>query len=107
SGCELLGDNCSAMTHNYSLATGFTKTLSTSLLTDFRFGWFKYNPQTMKPDGGTPMTAFGIPNANTSTDPRTAVLGEFQLGADASTGNGGAPNNGGAAVISSFGDGLG
>jgi hypothetical protein len=106
-GSGLLGLSGSSITHNYSLATGFTKTLSTSLLTDFRFGWFKYNPQTMKPDGGTPMSTFGIPNANTSTDPRTAGLGEFQLGSDASTGNGGAPNNGGAAVISSFGDGLG
>jgi hypothetical protein len=105
-GNGLLGLAGSSITHNYSLATGFTKTLSTSLLTDVRFGWFKYNPQTQKPDGGTPMTTFGIPNANTS-DPKTAGLGEFQLGADASTGNGGASNNGGANPISSFGDGLG
>ena len=105
-GSGLLGLAGSSITHNYSLATGFTKTLSTTLLTDFRFGWFKYNPQTQKPDGGTPMTTFGIPNANTS-DPKTAGLGEFQLGSDPSTGNGGAPNNGGAEAISSFGDGLG
>jgi hypothetical protein len=97
-GSGLLGLSGSSITHNYSLATGFTKTLSPSLLTDFRFGWFKYNPQTMKPDGGTPMTNFGIPNANTS-DPKTAGLGAFQLT--------GAPNNGNGAVISNFGDGLG
>ena len=105
-GSGLLGLSGSSITHNYSLALGFTKTVSTTLLTDFRFGWFKYNPQTKKPDGGTPMTTFGIPNANTS-DPKTAGLGEFQLGADSSTGNGGASNNGGANPISSFGDGLG
>jgi len=89
-GSGLLGLAGSSITHNYSLATGFTKTLSTSLLTDFRFGWFQYNPQTKKPDGGTPMTAFGIPNANTS-DPKTAGLGAFLLGT----------------TISNFGDGLG
>jgi hypothetical protein len=89
-GTGLLGLAGSSITHNYSLATGFTKTLSPTLLTDFRFGWFKYNPQTMKPDGGAPMTGFGIPNANTS-DPKTAGLGAFLLGT----------------TISSFGDGLG
>ncbi len=98
-GSGLLGLAGSSITHNYSLATGFTKTLSTSLLTDFRFGWFMYNPQPKKPDGGAPMTGFGIPNANTS-DPKTAGLGAFLLNS--------APNNGGdGAVISSFGDGLG
>ena len=105
-GSGLLGLAGSSITHNYSLATGFTKTLNPTLLTDFRFGWFKYNPQTQKPDGGAPMTAFGIPNANTS-DPKTAGLGSFILGSDPSTGEGGAPNNGGAEAISSFGDGLG
>jgi hypothetical protein len=97
----------SSTTHNYSLATGFTKTLSTTWLTDFRFGYFRYNPQTAKPDGGTPMTTFGIPGANTS-DPKTAGLGAFLLGADPISGEGGAPNiSGQGAVISSFGDGLG
>ncbi len=105
-GTGLLGLAGSSITHNYSLATGFTKTLSNTLLTDFRFGWFKYNPQTAKPDGGTPMTGFGIPNANTS-DPKTAGLGAFLLGPDPNTGEGGAPNNGSALAISSFGDGLG
>ena len=46
----------SSTTHNYSLSTGITKTVSSSLLTDVRFGWFKYNPVTAKPDGGAPMT---------------------------------------------------
>jgi outer membrane receptor protein involved in Fe transport len=106
-GNGLLGLSGSSITHNYSLSTGFTKTFTSTLLTDFRFGYFKYNPQTKKPDGGTPMTAFGIPGANTS-DPKTGGLGSFQLGGDAISGFGGAPNNGGAGlVISSFGDGLG
>src|SRR6266576_1628754 len=97
-GSGLLGLAGSSITHNYSLATGFTKTISSSLLTDFRFGLFKYNPQTQKPDGGTPMTGFGIPNANTS-DPKTAGLGSFQLGSDPISGFGGAPNNGGNGTV--------
>ena len=39
--------------HNYSLLLGVTKTFSSSLLGDFRFGYFKYNPLTNKPDAGT------------------------------------------------------
>ncbi len=106
-GNGLLGLSGSSITHNYSLATGFTKTLSSTLLTDFRFGWFKYNPQTSKPDTGTPMTGFGIPGANTA-DPKTAGLGSFQLGGDPISGFAGAPANAGQGlVISSFGDGLG
>ncbi len=97
----------SSNTHNYSLATGFNKTVSNSWLTDFRFGWFRYNPTTSKPDTGTPMTDFGIPGANTS-DPKTAGLGSFQLGKDPLSGYNGTDNAGGnGLVISSFGDGLG
>jgi len=113
-GSGLLGLSGSSITHNYSLATGFTKTISSTLLTDFRFGWFKYNPQTQKPDGGTPMNDFGIGSApggnlaNTS-DPKTAGLGEFVLGTDPVTGENGAPNvgSGQGLSVSSFGDGLG
>ncbi len=107
-GNGLLGLSGSSITHNYSLATGFTKTISSTLLTDFRFGYFKYNPQTQKPDGGQPMTAFGIPGANIAGDPKTNGLGSFQLGPDQISGYAGAPNQGNAGlVISSFGDGLG
>jgi len=106
-GNGLLGLAGSSITHNYSLASGFTKTISSSLLTDFRFGYFKYNPQTQKPDGGTPMTTFGIPGANTS-DAKTAGLGAFLLGGDPISGENGAPaNSSQGLVISSFGDGLG
>jgi hypothetical protein len=109
-GNGLLGLSGSSITHNTSLATGFNKTFSSSWLTDFRFGYFKYNPVTKKPDGGTPMTDLGIlGGANDLTrDPRTAGLGSFQLGKDPISGYNGSPNNGGAGlVISSFGDGLG
>ena len=65
--------------HNYSLAVGATKTFSASLLGDFRFGFFQYNPMTNKPDAGkAAMTAFGIPNANLG-DNFTSGLGEFDM----------------------------
>lgn len=81
----------SSIVHNYSLATGVTKTFSSTLLGDFRFGWFKYNPMTNKPDAGTTaMTNFGIPNANMG-DNFTSGLGEFDMDG----------------VGSNFGDGLG
>jgi hypothetical protein len=106
-GNGLLGLAGSSITHNYSLATGFTKTISATLLNDFRFGYFKYNPQTQKPDGGTPMSDFGIPGANTG-DPKTGGLGAFLLGPDPISGQGCTSNQGGSGcVISSFGDGLG
>ena len=81
----------SSNVHNYSLATGVTKTFSSTLLGDFRFGFFQYNPMTNKPDAGkAAMTAFGIPNANMG-DNFTSGLGEFDM-----DGTG-----------SNFGDGLG
>jgi hypothetical protein len=98
----------SSNTHNYSLATGFNKTVSTTWLTDFRFGYFKYNPQTQKPDTGTPMTGFGIPGANIPGDPKTNGLGAFLLGPDPLSGQNCTSNAGNSGcVISSFGDGLG
>ena len=81
----------SSNVHNYSLATGVTKTFSSTLLGDFRFGYFQYNPLTNKPDAGkSAMTAFGIPNANFG-DNFTSGLGEFDMDG----------------VGSNFGDGLG
>jgi hypothetical protein len=55
--------------HNYSLAAGFDKSLGTSWLTDFRFGYFKYNPKDEYLDqGATPATSlFGIPGLNMGT----------------------------------------
>jgi len=89
-GLGLNGLAGSAITHNYSLATGFTKTLSSSLLTDFRFGWFKYNPTTHKPDEGkTPDNDVGIPGVNLG-DKFTSGWSSFQS----------------VGVLSNFGDGL-
>jgi carboxypeptidase family protein/TonB-dependent receptor-like protein len=85
----------SSMVHNYSLATGVTKTFSPTLLGDFRFGYFQYNPLTNKPDAGkAAMTAFGIPNANMG-DNFTSGLGEFDM------------TNTNGNSLSNFGDGLG
>src|SRR5690348_13592650 len=86
------GLNGQSTVHNYSLATGFDKAIGTTLLTDFRFGWFKYNPQTAYSDAGTtPMNTFGVPGLNLGT-PDTTGLASFFPG-----GNGGQ---------SAFGDGL-
>ena len=95
-------------THNYSLSTGVTKTFSSSLLADFRFGYFKYNPNTFKPDAGTtPMTGFGIPNANLTGSEAafTSGLGGFLLNQtqSASSANTGAFSS----PTVSWGDGLG
>jgi hypothetical protein len=89
----------SSNVHNYSLALGATKTISSTLLADFRFGFFQYNPMTDKPDAGTTaMTNFGIPNANLG-DNFTSGLGEFDM--VNSSGNNTSTNS------SNFGDGLG
>ena len=82
----------SAITHNYSLATGVTKTFSNTLLADFRFGWFKYNPTTHKPDeGATPAADVGIPNVNLG-DVFTSGWPSFQFSS--------------GSIFSNFGDGL-
>src|SRR5438477_6514720 len=90
------GLNGTSNVHNYSLATGFDKALGATLLTDVRFGYFKYNPQTAYSDAGTtPMTAFGIPGLNQGT-PDTTGLSSFVF-------NGNGLHNGSNA---DFGDGL-
>jgi len=83
----------SSTVHNISLSSGFTKTLSSSLLTDFRFGYFKYNPQASKPDAGTPMsTLFNIPGMNLSGPQAGATAGLASFFFDG--------------TLSAFGDGL-
>jgi hypothetical protein len=71
------GLNGSSIVHNYSLATGFTKAIGVRWLTDFRFGYFKYNPKTAYSDQNTaPMDALGFPCLNTaSTLPNTNCAG--------------------------------
>jgi hypothetical protein len=78
--------------HNHSLAAGFDKALSTTLLTDFRFGWFKYNPHSIKPDANVQAaTALGLNGLNIDGVPSTYGLPVFVL------------NDG---TLTDFGDGL-
>jgi hypothetical protein len=94
------GLNGSSNVHNYSLATGFTKAIGVKWLTDFRFGYFKYNPQTAYSDANTnQMTAFGFPGFNLGTSVTGGTSG-FQF-----TQNGGATGQGNGS-LSGFGDGL-
>jgi len=87
------GLNGSSDVHNYSVAGGFTKALGTNWLTDFRIGWFQYNPLTHYSDANqTPMTAFGFPGLNIPNTTDTGGTSGFIF-----TGNG-SPSN--------FGDGL-
>lgn len=98
----------SSITHNYSLASGVTKTFSPTLLGDFRFGYFKYNPRANKPDvGTTPMTNAGIPNANLTGSQAlfTSGWGGFLLNQTPSTASANSGNFGSPTV--SWGDGLG
>jgi hypothetical protein len=99
------GLNGTSRVHNYSLATGFDKAIGTTLLTDFRFGYFKYNPQTAYSDAASnPMTAFGVPGLNMGT-PETGGLSAMQA-----TVNGSNNNNPQSSIqeqgLPNFGDGL-
>ena len=69
----------SSVIHNHSLAAGFDKAISTTLLTDFRFGWFKYNPHSIKPDATvTAAQALGLNGLNISSDSSTGGLPAFK-----------------------------
>jgi len=61
---------------NYSLATGFNYTVSNTILTDFRFGWFQYNPHSTKFDqnNNSAATNLGLIGLNIASDPTTAGL---------------------------------
>jgi len=64
--------------HNHSLATGFDKAISTTLLTDFRFGWFQYNPHSIKPDANVAAAeALGLHGLNLPSDSSTGGLPAF------------------------------
>jgi Carboxypeptidase regulatory-like domain len=99
------GLNGSSINHDYSLASGFTKAIGTRWLTDFRFGYFKYNPQTHYSDASqSPMDKLGFPGLNSGPGvvgaPETGGLSGFQF-----TQNGGGTGAGNGS-LSSFGDGL-
>ena len=84
-------------THNQSLAAGFNHTLSPNLLTDFRFGWFRYNVE-VDPGGGSanPATEAGVPGLN--VDDFTRGMPAFFLNGYGPGGNGGNQFNFGYAL---------
>jgi hypothetical protein len=105
------GLNGSSNVHNYSLALGVTKAIGAKWLTDVRFGYFKYNPQTAYSDGSqAPMDKLGFPGLNTGTGlagpPVTGGLSGFLFTNNGGNGgvNGQLGNNNGGAYA--FGDGL-
>jgi hypothetical protein len=84
---------------NQSLATGFDYTVSPSLITDFRLGYFRYHVHVTPNDfGSSPMTAAGIPNLNLDNN---FTSGFSQI--ITSNGNNDIQTRGG---ISEFGEGL-
>ena len=106
------GLNGSSNVHNYSLASGFTKPIGTHWLTDFRFGYFKYNPQTAYSDqSSAAMDALGFPCLNTGSTlantncPSALISGPPTTGGTSAFffSNGGDTSKG---VFSNFGDGL-
>jgi Carboxypeptidase regulatory-like domain/TonB dependent receptor len=105
------GLNGSSDVHNYSLAAGFTKAIGVKWLTDFRFGYFKYNPKTAYSDGTqSPMDKFGFPGLNSGPGiagpPTTGGLSGFLFQNNGNNGgvNGQLGNNNGGTYA--FGDGL-
>src|SRR3984957_12322921 len=97
------GLNGSSTVHNYSLASGFTKAIGTRWLTDFRFGYFKYNPQTAYSDASqSPMDKFGIPGLNSGT----GIVGPPETGGRSGFIFSGAGSISGSNGSNGFGDGL-
>jgi len=97
------GLNGTSTNHDYSVAGGFTKTFGVHWLTDFRVGWFQYNPVTHYSDASaSPMDALGFPGLNSGPGiqgpPTTGGTSGFNF-----TQNG---NGGGNGSLSAFGDGL-
>src|SRR6266536_3610401 len=93
-GLGYLGLAGQSLINNYSVAAGFNYTLSSTLLTDFRFGYFRYNPHSTTFDQGSSDAAasLGLHGFNTS-DVTTNGLPAFffdglnmQLGEDLNIG---------------------
>lgn len=75
-GLGYLGLAGTSLTRNYSLATGFNYTIGASLLMDFRFGFFRYNPQSSKydPSNATAASDLGLTGLNIPSDATTNGL---------------------------------
>ena len=78
-GLGYLGLAGQSLINNYSVATGFNYTLSNTLLMDFRFGYFRYNPHSTKYDqgNGTAASSLGLPGLNIASDVTTNGLPAF------------------------------
>ncbi|MBZ5689011.1 MAG: TonB-dependent receptor [Acidobacteriia bacterium] len=78
-GLGYLGLGGQSLINNYSIAAGFNYTLSNTLLTDFRFGYFRYNPHSTKFDqsNGTAASSLGLPGLNIASDTTTNGLPGF------------------------------
>jgi outer membrane receptor protein involved in Fe transport len=88
-------------TRNHSLSSGFDYSLSPTLITDFRFGYFRYNVNVLPNGFGTqPMAAAGVPGINFD---KTFTSGFSQFTVGDSDGSGNIPRTAG---ISQFGEGL-
>jgi hypothetical protein len=104
------GLNGSSDVHNYSLATGFTKAIGVKWLTDFRFGYFKYNPKTAYSDAAqSPMDKLGFPGLNSGTGipgpPTTGGFSGFLFQSNGGNSANGVLGNNNAGTYA-FGDGL-
>ena len=67
-GSELVSLGGVSDVKNQSLALGVDRTLSPTVLADFRFGWFRYDVNVLPFDfGTTPARDAGIPNLNNDT----------------------------------------
>jgi hypothetical protein len=98
--------NGTSVNHDYSVAGGFTKAFGTNWLTDFRIGWFQYNPETSYSDASqTPMTGFGFPGLNIPGQSDTNGLSGFLFTNNGGNGNNGALGNSGGGTYA-FGNGL-
>ena len=75
-GLGYLGLAGNSLINNYSLASGFNYTFGSSVLTDFRFGYFRYNPHSTKFDQSnlTAASSLGLVGLNNPSDSTTGGL---------------------------------
>jgi hypothetical protein len=80
-GQSLVGIAGVSESRNQSLAYGIDAAVSSSLLVDFRFGWFQYKVDVLPADfGTTPAADAGIPNLNNDTTFTSGLPSLFMRG---------------------------
>jgi hypothetical protein len=85
----------SSKTRNHSLASGFDYALSPTLITDFRFGYYRYNVSVVPNGvGTTPAKDIGIPGLNLGDDFTSGQPGYFIGDINNLAGSGGLSNLG-------------